>query len=264
MPKQILTKGHSSPAVPTPMGALSKATIGSSSPREPGAAPSPDQRKSLDKIHLNGLEKQQPFQDWIVHYGTLMVAHAVMFQRAAEVVTGRRSVESFKHSLAGEKPPPLQFDVQRPLVGSLRELAKQIYIPPCAFEIARDTKVRRDVAIPFLDSDLANIFYEKPKTFTLGPSHSLCGEALTRFAKFSYEVRELHQLLQPETVKKGIGFTADGFARTVSTHEALSESQGSTAPEGAHALIAYYQAVVTAHCSRGSDILRTGKRSAKT
>jgi hypothetical protein len=213
--------------VPAPQNPISQRAL----PRLSDPATNTLKALELDKSALH-----TTFKQWILGYGVSFVAHALIFERASEVVRGLRTRESFVESITGEKNPKSEHD-WRAFPAS--QLQAAVFIPPCWNKGAANNYRKPDPTITLLDDDLANCF--------LNPSKRQHGGALRSFIT---RAQDLDSLLTPKLLRQGLQFIETGWARAVSEYVKVRQDPESGFILGANHLMDYYQEVIESCTSR--------------
>lgn len=194
-------------------------------------------RKTLDDLHLTHSRDDSTFQHFILGYGIQIVAHAVMFERAALVMAARLDINQFISSLTGPTPFARPHEERTPLICSLKELSKRIYIPPCAFQDPISLSCVQDRPITFLNSDLGNLFYPCSDS-------TQSRQAFTRAISYLDSCKEPEDIVKRGFIKRGIPFTHHAWDRNISSFITESARTRYHPPLGAMTLILHYEAVV--------------------
>jgi hypothetical protein len=182
---------------------------------------------TLNELTLGDAPHHQAFRQWILGYGLTFVAHAIAFERAAEVVSGARTRESFLESLQGFSTPATAHSWKS---FAFSALSSQIYVPPCAMP---QTKGASDALLPLLNDDLGNCVLEIP------PRPST--QALQTFLR---RAQTLDSLLTPRVLQMGFDFVTKGWERVVVEYvESLQRAHSGFILGGRH-LIDYYEDVI--------------------
>lgn len=208
----------------------------------------PPVKNTLDALRLTEERPEPIFQAWLLHYGTNLVAHAVLLERAAEVLTGERSRQSFMDSLQGPSPLQYKYNEGKELIGSLRQLGQKFYIPPCAFQDAKTLRERPDSPIVFFSVDLANLFFEPARDSKTRPSFG-------GMDKYTESIRTLDDVLQWQTIHTGLRLVSEGFGKAVEAYTRDLVEKRVGGPLGAASLAHHYQDLIEFYGARARDLM---------